>query len=562
MLTRLLDAGAAIERPRALLVGGGPVPDEVLAEALALGGTVVQTYGLTEACSQVTTLSPSDAERKRGSAGRPLLTTHVRIADGEILVQGPTVAPGSADEDGWLHTGDSGRIDAEGFLWVEGRRDDVIVTGGENVAPEEVEEVLAAHPDVVEAAVVGRPDPDWQNAVVAVVVARDGGMPEPEELRSWCASRLAPFKVPKSFEVAEELPRTGSGKLRARARCASFPAMAGAASDEGIFYDADADLSVLDGKTVAILGYGSQGHAHALNLKDSGVDVVVGLRPDSSSRADAEAAGLEVLDVADAASRGDVVMILLPDEKQAEVWNAEIADGIADGDLLMFAHGFSINFDQIQPPPGVDVGMVAPKGPGHLVRRQYEDGRGVPCLMAVHQDASGKARDLVLAYASGIGGGRAGIIETTFKDEAETDLFGEQAVLCGGATELVRAGFETLVEAGYDPRLAYFECLHELKLIVDLMYEQGIQGMRDSISNTAEYGDMTRGSKVITDDTREAMRKILADIQSGEFAKEWIAENQAGGENFDRMRTEAADHQVEKVGGKLRSMMPWISKKS
>ena len=333
-------------------------------------------------------------------------------------------------------------------------------------------------------------------------------------------------------------------------------------ANEGIYYDADADLSVLDGKTVAILGYGSQGHAHALNLKDSGVDVVVGLRPDSSSRADAEAAGLEVLDVADAASRGDVVMILLPDEKQAEVWNAEIADGIADGDLLMFAHGFSINFDQIQPPPGVDVGMVAPKGPGHLVRRQYEDGRGVPCLMAVHQDASGKARDLVLAYASGIGGGRAGIIETTFKDEAETDLFGEQAVLCGGTTELVRAGFETLVEAGYDPRLAYFECLHELKLIVDLMYEQGIQGMRDSISNTAEYGDMTRGSKVITDDTREAMRKILADIQSGEFAKEWIAENQAGGENFDRMRTEAADHQVEKVGGKLRSMMPWISKKS
>jgi o-succinylbenzoate---CoA ligase len=214
MLTRLLDAGAAIERPRALLVGGGPVPDEVLAEALALGGTVVQTYGLTEACSQVTTLSPADAERKRGSAGRPLLTTHVRIADGEILVQGPTVAPGAADQDGWLHTGDSGRIDADGFLWVEGRRDDVIVTGGENVAPEEVEEVLAAHPDVVEAAVVGRPDPDWQNAVVAVVVARDGGLPQPEELRSWCASRLAPFKVPKSFEVADELPRTGSGKLR------------------------------------------------------------------------------------------------------------------------------------------------------------------------------------------------------------------------------------------------------------------------------------------------------------------------------------------------------------
>ncbi|MCE3266593.1 MAG: ketol-acid reductoisomerase [Solirubrobacterales bacterium] len=332
-------------------------------------------------------------------------------------------------------------------------------------------------------------------------------------------------------------------------------------ADEGIFYDADADLSLLDGKTVAILGYGSQGHAHALNLKDSGVSVVVGLRPDSSSRAEAEAADLEVLDVAEAASRGEIVMILIPDERQAEVWNAEIADGIGDGDLLMFAHGFSINFGQIEPPAGVDVGMVAPKGPGHLVRRQYEEGRGVPCLMAVHQDATGKARDLVLAYASGIGGGRAGIIETTFKDEAETDLFGEQAVLCGGTTELVRAGFETLVEAGYDPRLAYFECLHELKLIVDLMYEQGIQGMRDSISNTAEYGDMTRGPKVITDDTREAMRKILSDIQSGEFAKEWIAENQAGGENFDRMRGEAADHQVEKVGGKLRSMMPWISTK-
>ena len=332
-------------------------------------------------------------------------------------------------------------------------------------------------------------------------------------------------------------------------------------ADEGIFYDADADLSLLDGKTVAILGYGSQGHAHALNLKDSGVSVVVGLRPDSSSRAEAEAADLEVLDVAEAASRGEIVMILIPDERQAEVWNAEIADGIGDGDLLMFAHGFSINFGQIEPPAGVDVGMVAPKGPGHLVRRQYEEGRGVPCLMAVHQDATGKARDLVLAYASGIGGGRTGIIETTFKDEAETDLFGEQAVLCGGTTELVRAGFETLVEAGYDPRLAYFECLHELKLIVDLMYEQGIQGMRDSISNTAEYGDMTRGPKVITDDTREAMRKILSDIQSGEFAKEWIAENQAGGENFDRMRGEAADHQVEKVGGKLRSMMPWISTK-
>ncbi|MFM8527829.1 MAG: ketol-acid reductoisomerase [bacterium] len=329
-------------------------------------------------------------------------------------------------------------------------------------------------------------------------------------------------------------------------------------TDEGIFYDKDADLSALDGKTVAILGYGSQGHAHALNLRDSGVDVVVGLRENSESRREAESEGLTVLDVADAASRGDVVMVLLPDERQAEIWSAEIADGIADGNLLMFAHGFSIRFGQIEAPAGVDIGMVAPKGPGHLVRRQYVEGRGVPCLMAVEQDATGNARDLVLAYASAIGGGRAGIIETTFSDEAETDLFGEQAVLCGGATELVQAGFETLVEAGYDPRLAYFECLHELKLIVDLMYEKGIQGMRHSISNTAEYGDMTRGSKVIGEEARAAMKEILADIQSGEFAKEWIAEHQAGGENFDRMRKEGADHQIEQVGGGLRSMMPWI----
>jgi ketol-acid reductoisomerase len=328
--------------------------------------------------------------------------------------------------------------------------------------------------------------------------------------------------------------------------------------DDGIFYDADANPDALKGKTIAILGYGSQGHAHALNLKDSGHDVVVGLRPDSSSRATAEAQGLEVLDIADAASRGGVVMILLPDEKQAEVWEAEIRDGIAAGNLLMFAHGFAIHYGQVEPPPGVDVGMVAPKGPGHLVRRQYQQGRGVPCLMAIHEDATGGARELVLAYASGIGGGRAGIIETSFKDETETDLFGEQSVLCGGATELVRAGYETLVEAGYDPRLAYFECLHELKLIVDLMYENGIQGMRYSISNTAEYGDMTRGSRVIGEPTREAMRKILADIQSGEFAKEWIAENRAGGESFQRMRDEAAGHQIEQVGGELRAMMPWI----
>jgi ketol-acid reductoisomerase len=329
-------------------------------------------------------------------------------------------------------------------------------------------------------------------------------------------------------------------------------------TDDGIFYDADADLGKLEGKTIAILGYGSQGHAHALNLKDSGCDVVVGLRPDSASRTAAEAEGLEVLDLAEAASRGDVVMILLPDERQADLWEAEIKDGIAPGNLLMFAHGFAIHFGQIDPPAGVDVGMVAPKGPGHLVRRQYEEGRGVPCLMAVHQDETGTARDQVLAYASGIGGGRAGVIETSFKDECETDLFGEQSVLCGGATELVQAGFQTLVEAGYDPRLAYFECLHELKLIVDLMYEKGIQGMRDSISNTAEYGDMTRGPRVIGEPTREAMRQILADIQSGEFAKEWIAENRAGGESFQRMRDEAASSQIEQVGGDLRGMMAWI----
>src|SRR5215204_3739075 len=325
-----------------------------------------------------------------------------------------------------------------------------------------------------------------------------------------------------------------------------------------MIYDKDADLGKLEGKTVAILGYGSQGHAHALNLKDSGVDVVVGLRKGSSSADKANADGLRVTSVVDAASEGDVVMVLLPDEKQAEVWESEIRDGIAPGNLLMFAHGFSIHFGQVEPPAEVDVGMVAPKGPGHLVRRQFAEGRGVPCLMAIHQDATGDARDLVLAYAKGIGGTRAGVIKTTFKDECETDLFGEQAVLCGGATELVRAGFETLVEAGYDPRLAYFECLHELKLIVDLMYENGIQGMRHSISNTAEYGDMTRGKRVIGAETRAAMSKVLADIQSGEFAQEWIAENRAGAENFQRLRDEAAGQQIEQVGADLRKMMPWI----
>jgi ketol-acid reductoisomerase len=325
-----------------------------------------------------------------------------------------------------------------------------------------------------------------------------------------------------------------------------------------MIYDKDADLSKLDGKTVAILGYGSQGHAHALNLKDSGVDVVVGLREDSSSVDQAKADGLRVTSIADAASEGDVVMILLPDEKQGEIWENEIADGIAPGNLLMFAHGFAITYDQIDPGPGVDVGMVAPKSPGHLVRRQYEDGHGVPGLLAIHADESGNATDLVKAYAKGIGCTRAGVIETTFKDETETDLFGEQAVLCGGVSELVRAGYETLVDAGYDPRLAYFECLHELKLIVDLMYEKGITGMRYSISNTAEYGDLTRGKRIITDDTREAMKKILGEIQSGEFAKEWIAENRAGQENFLRMREEGKNHQIEQEGKELRSMMDWI----
>ena len=325
-----------------------------------------------------------------------------------------------------------------------------------------------------------------------------------------------------------------------------------------MIYDKDADLAKLDGKTVAILGYGSQGHAHALNLKDSGASVVVGLRPDSPSVAKAEGDGLEVVSLADAASRGDIVMILLPDERQGELWQSEIADGIAPGNLLMFAHGFAIHFGEIDPGPGVDVGMAAPKGPGHLVRRQYAEGHGVPGLVAVHQDASGSARDTILAYAKGIGCTRAGVIETTFKDETETDLFGEQAVLCGGVTELVRAGYETLVDAGYDPRMAYFECLHELKLIVDLMYEKGITGMRYSISNTAEYGDLTRGERVIGEPTREAMKKILAEIQSGDFAREWIAENKAGGENFTRMREEGGKHPIEQEGKELRSMMDWI----
>ena len=325
-----------------------------------------------------------------------------------------------------------------------------------------------------------------------------------------------------------------------------------------MFYDDDADLHKLDGKTVAIIGYGSQGHAHALNLRDSGVDVVVGLRSDSSSVGKAKAHGLEVLEPADAASRGDLVMMLVPDELHGQVWEDGVKDGIAPGNTLMFGHGFSIHYEQIVPPPEVDVALVAPKGPGHLVRRQFLEGSGVPGLVAVHQDATGDALGLALAYAKGIGNTRGGVIETTFKDETETDLFGEQAVLCGGVTELVRAGYETLVDAGYDPRLAYFECLHELKLIVDLIYEKGIAGMRYSISNTAEYGDLTRGNRVIGQESRDAMKKLLADIQSGDFAREWIAENRAGQENFKRMRDEQANHQVEVVGKELRSQMDWI----
>jgi len=325
-----------------------------------------------------------------------------------------------------------------------------------------------------------------------------------------------------------------------------------------MFYDDDADLTLLDGKTVAIIGFGSQGHAHALNLKDSSVDVVVGLREGSQSVQAARDGGLTVLPVADAASRGDIVMILVPDELHRQVWEQEVRDGVAPGNLLLFGHGFSIHYGEVEPPAGVDVALVAPKGPGHLVRRQFLEGSGVPGLVAIQQDATGNALQLALAYARGIGCTRAGVIETTFKDETETDLFGEQAVLCGGASELVQAGFETLVDAGYDPQMAYFECLHELKLIVDLMYEKGLQGMRYSISNTAEYGDYTRGKRVITEETRANMRRILEEIQSGDFAREWIAENRAGQENFRRMREEQAGTQVEKTGAELRSMMDWI----
>jgi ketol-acid reductoisomerase len=326
-----------------------------------------------------------------------------------------------------------------------------------------------------------------------------------------------------------------------------------------VYYDKDADLSIIQGKKVAIIGYGSQGHAHANNLKESGVDVVVGLRAGSASRAKAEAAGLTVMDIADAVKPADIVMILAPDEKQSALYQESIEPNIKEGAALAFAHGFNIHFGYIKPGEDHDVFMVAPKGPGHLVRSTYQKGGGVPCLIAVNQDASGKAKDIALSYASAVGGGRAGIIETTFREETETDLFGEQAVLCGGATALVQAGFDTLVEAGYAPEMAYFECLHELKLIVDLMYEGGIANMRYSISNTAEYGDLTRGPRVVNEQTRAEMKKILGEIQSGAFAKEWMDENASGGKHFSELRAAAAKHPIEEVGGRLREMMPWIS---
>jgi ketol-acid reductoisomerase len=326
-----------------------------------------------------------------------------------------------------------------------------------------------------------------------------------------------------------------------------------------ISYEKDADAALLASRRVAVIGYGSQGHAHALNLKDSGVDVRVGLREGSASRAKAEAAGLTVKTVAEATSEADVVMILLPDTEQKSVYEADIEPNLSDGDALLFAHGFNIRFGQIKPPSGIDVGMVAPKGPGHLVRRTYESGGGVPALIAVSQDASGKARALALSYAHAIGATRAGVLETTFEEETETDLFGEQVVLCGGITELVMAGYETLVEAGYQPESAYFECLHELKLIVDLMYENGISGMRFSISDTAEYGDLTRGPRIINEGTRAEMKKILGEIRDGSFAEEWIAENRAGRPRYNELKAKGQEHPIEKVGAELRAMMPWIA---
>ncbi|MDD6036502.1 MAG: ketol-acid reductoisomerase [Lachnospiraceae bacterium] len=324
-----------------------------------------------------------------------------------------------------------------------------------------------------------------------------------------------------------------------------------------IYYQQDCNLALLDGKTVAVIGYGSQGHAHALNMKESGVHVVIGLYEGSKSWAKAEAAGFEVYTAAEAAKRADIIMILINDEKQKKMYEESIAPNLQPGNMLMFAHGFAIHFGQIIPPKDVDVVMIAPKGPGHTVRSQYQEGKGVPCLIAVHQDATGKAHELGLAYALAIGGARAGVLQTTFREETETDLFGEQAVLCGGVTALMKAGFETLVEAGYEPESAYFECIHEMKLIVDLIFQSGFQGMRYSISNTAEYGDYITGPKIVTEETKKAMKQVLKDIQEGVFARNWLTENQVGCPNFNAMRRKEANHQLEEVGAELRKLYSW-----
>jgi ketol-acid reductoisomerase len=328
-----------------------------------------------------------------------------------------------------------------------------------------------------------------------------------------------------------------------------------------MFYDDDANLELLGEKTVAVIGYGSQGHAHSLNLKESGVSVVVGLREGSARRAEAEKAGLKVMSVSEAAKAGDIIMILINDEIQGSVFKADIEPNLEEGNALAFAHGFNIHFGQVVPPKNVDVFMVAPKGPGHLVRRVYEEGGGVPGLLAVEQDFTGRAHELGLAYAKGIGCTRGGVITTTFAEETETDLFGEQVVLCGGLTELIRAGFDTLVEAGYQPEVAYFECLHEVKLIVDLIYEGGIANMRSSISDTAEFGDLTRGKRLITEESRKIMKGILSDIQTGQFAKEWMSENQVGRPTYNARKRQDEGHLIEEVGTKLRGMMSWLDKK-
>ncbi|MEA5076200.1 MAG: ketol-acid reductoisomerase [Coriobacteriia bacterium] len=325
-----------------------------------------------------------------------------------------------------------------------------------------------------------------------------------------------------------------------------------------VYYENDCDISLVRDRKIAVIGYGSQGHAHALNLHDSGCDVRVGLRAGSKNWEKAKEAGLKVATPRDAAAEADIVMMLTPDETTAHIYYAEIHESMTEGKVLAFAHGFNVHFQQIEPPAGVDVIMIAPKGPGHMVRRTFTEGSGVPCLIAVAQDASGKAKDIALAWAAGIGGARAAVIETTFAEETETDLFGEQAVLCGGLTHLVQAGFETLVEAGYQPEIAYFECMHEVKLIVDLMYEGGMAKMRDSISNTAEYGDYVTGPRIVTDETRAAMAEVLWDIQSGKFARDWILENRAGSPHFKAMRRIHADHFIEDVGGEMRGMFAWL----